>query len=306
LPANVYDAYKEYVDLRNVSLHSINISALPPPPPHKRQWLSISRSKLDLVQIHLSQGEKVIWIDLDTIIAHDFSCFYTLPNFVVAPGLWRPYFSVINKWMPVKGGPNVGTRRGWKNASFSQYAAYASKHFVYGDLWMADQDLVDAAVDVEAELYSQSLFAEYDVQHYFSVLHARNFPLYDLALDTDLCMGYQFVKGHTMPWLKYAAGIGLATVNGELYCSETCKKVGVLSFTWSSYQSMIHSPCSYFRNATTYAWFRRHVFRWGNSVMRHVAHMKLCNGRPGLSEQQLLHMEEQCVRESDVAEKRKA
>jgi len=174
---------------------------------HNRKWIALSRSKVDVVAGHLDRGEKVIWIDLDTLVMHP---------------LFRPYRSA-GSWFvteQVHGSSEINGQ------------TIHPRNKAYGDLWMMNQQTIRDLEELE-RLIPPPL---YDVQDYASLLlEKQDADLANLATVTNSanvtrshinrlqetetvagtgvrgCWGFAFSKNHIHP---FPGNIRLAVAGG--------------------------------------------------------------------------------------------
>lgn len=163
---------------------------------------------------------QVMFIDLDTLVVRDMSCIYKLDSFVVAPGLIYPSFNVLNLWLRPK-------NKSHKELKNSPKYRFEAKHFVFGDIWMVNEKLLNDTRMLEKEFLAEKLYPLFDIQSLWSFLHANNYTgFHDLAAEySQYCWGYQWVRRNNFPKRQFAAGFRLGAYKGELYCTDTCKKV---------------------------------------------------------------------------------
>lgn len=231
-------------------------------------WIALCWARLDVAQHFLNRGEKVVWIDLDTLVMHDLSIpFHTFGTFAVC-GVWDGYTTTkINE------------------VSGKYYQSLISQgpleEQCYGDLWMVDNGTAAQMYEFVHNMARKGALPKYDVQTMWSTIlrWSRQFVgnrtayFNNLRDSLPVCWGFDWMHNSMAPYINrtFSYRNGVAThykllqvdaVTGKLMCGEkghTPKAIGALSFTWHSFVETMQDPDDAFRDPSVRLWFRTHL-----------------------------------------------
>jgi len=185
-------------------------------------WISLSRYKLDIMANHLRQKERVIWIDLDTLVFTDLSStFRQASTWVVGwqhgkHGVDQDLISIMGRPIP------------------SQYDSL-------GDLWAVDLDSIKEILDLEQSL---TVKPTYDLQGYFTLLLAQG--SHNFRLLQDLMPHYAFGFQCSNFEHPTSSNLDLKVSGHHLQCADKQNLtlgtlVGSISFTAPTFQALFRN-----------------------------------------------------------------
>lgn len=195
----------------------------------KDAWKSLSRAKLDVVeQLILSEGKKMVWVDLDTLVFADLGV------------------TNANSWLI---GYQNGGCNGARNCSWEQTAnggesqlEIEPKFDALGDLWSLDLHAIAAVRQYEAEHMRRGLpLPKYDLQGYFSfMLQDQEMPAVLLHDILEYNFGF-FCSNFKHP---SSGNMELRVLDGDLTCPRRpnvnmSERVGAVSFTAPTFQELL-------------------------------------------------------------------
>lgn len=190
-------------------------------------WRELSRHKLDVVTEHMARGERLVWMDLDTLV------------FVDLTPAFREDVAWAVGWSHGKSG--VGSAA--ELAQIYSGVNVSPKLEVNGDLWLLNMDAINETIALETELkQNNATLPAYDLQGYFSILLTRNSTNFKVLQDIipDYSYGFQ-CSSFSHPT---ATAFRPQVIDGELHCPDNqgvglSSKVGSISFTSPTFRDVI-------------------------------------------------------------------
>jgi hypothetical protein len=184
--------------------------------------------KMDVVREHLNHGERLIWIDLDTLVFADLS-------------------PMIQE--------DVGCVVGWQNGKMGLRSKLVLKMFsgvnvlpkfdVYGDLWSLNLKALDEISSLRMEQKEKNISRPwYDLQGYMSILMSQGSTNFKILQEIMPNYSYGFqCSNYKHPDVEFFKP---KIINKELHCPDNQgiglgSKVGSISFTSPTFKRTILS-----------------------------------------------------------------
>jgi hypothetical protein len=210
------------------------------------KWKGMSRYKLDIVTSHLINGERMVWIDADTLVFTNLT-----PAFLKSPS-----------WV-------IGWQHGKSKSGSSVISdiTIPDEFNSQGDLWAVNLPAIKEIENLETQLVkkSSSNLPLYDLQGYFSILMTQgstNFKLLQKIMPEFNfgfhCSNYNHPNiTNFTPYVEHG---------NHLHCTDKQglgfpKEIGAISFTSLTFKAMVLDTNGIVTQSTSVRrWFRRFFF----------------------------------------------